>query len=88
MDVGRRWSYGDAARWGPGGNDLSDDGRGGGGDLGRSRSRHNGGYATTPRDIQQACVELVKQQLNRLGTDLISHPGGGQVQLSDQQSDA
>ena len=54
---------------GPGGEDLFDDGRGA--DAGAVLATYNGGYATIPRDIQQACVELVKQQLNRLGTDLI-----------------
>lgn len=31
---------------------------------------YNGGFATIPRDLQLACVELAKMQLGRLKTDL------------------
>ncbi len=40
------------------------------GAWGRVKVTYNGGFATIPAQIQLACVELIKQQLTRLNTDL------------------
>lgn len=66
--VGRLAAEGAAARWGPGGEELF------GEEPFEMQSQvkvtYNGGFATIPRDLQLACVELAKMQLGRLKTDL------------------
>lgn len=70
--VGRLDGISAAMRWGPGGDSLWADGYGGGSLWpGRVRVTYNGGFAAVPREVQLACVELVKAQLDRLGTTLL-----------------
>jgi hypothetical protein len=65
--VGWRWGYGDAGRWGPGGESIF-------GDAGTHDNRvkvtYDGGFAVVPGEVQLATVELAKAQLARLRSDL------------------
>lgn len=66
--VGRRWGDSVDWRWGPDAPAWTDAGAS---DDGRVKVTYNGGYATIPREVQLACVELVKSQLSRLGTEML-----------------
>jgi hypothetical protein len=69
--VGRQQGSSDAQRWGPGGETVFDGyGYGGGRWPDRVKVTYDGGFATIPREVQLATVELAKQQLHRLGIDL------------------
>jgi hypothetical protein len=73
--VGRSSNGGNAARWGPGGEQLFGIQ---GYRPGVVKVTYNGGFAVVPQEVQLACVELVKSQLERLETPLIlkSEAGG------------
>jgi hypothetical protein len=56
-------------KWGPGWEEMF--GSAAGSYQTKVKVTYNGGYASIPREVQLATVELCKAQLNRLGTDLI-----------------
>jgi hypothetical protein len=66
--VGRARNGGVATRWGPGGEELFGVW---GYQPGIVKVTYNGGFATVPQEVQLACAELVKAQLERLRAPLI-----------------
>ena len=69
--VGRQYANSDAARWGPGGDDMFQGSVTGGYNLGQVKVTFDAGETIIPLDIQTACAALVKWKLELAKQELL-----------------